>query len=375
MNAPTFLPTDGTALVFCEGALGTPEGRTANNLLRFSRRYEIVGVIDSTHAGRDAAEIVEDARRNIPVLASLDDALARLDALPQRLVIGLSPADGSLPSAFRQVIRQSLVQKIGVDSALRPYLHDDPEFPQLAMSARAGIRSVGYPQHHARLRLFTGDINEIEALVVAVVGTGAPVGGKNVTAVRLVEELNRRGVAAEMVGTSEAAWFQGVPHTALLDSVPRAHVAGELEKVMLQAWRASRPRVLVIEGAGSPFDPVRPSGIELLTTARPSCVILQHAPAQTANSGRDGARHLAAIARHLRAIEAIADRPIAAIALSHTVFAAGTGISDDETKLCRRAAAEIDAAFGVTICDVLAQGARPLADLVCRQLDARRAAA
>jgi uncharacterized NAD-dependent epimerase/dehydratase family protein len=372
LNAPNLFPTDGTALIFCEGALGTPAGRTANNLLRFSRRYEIVGVIDSTHAGRDAADVVEDAKRGVPVFASLDDALAHLPAPPQRLVVGLSPADGRLPSAFRQVLRESLVRKIGVDSALRPYLHDDPEFPQLAMSARAGIRSVGYPKHHAGLRLFTGEMNEIGAHSIAVVGTGAPVGGKNVTAVRLVEELNRRGMRAEMVGTSEASWFQGVPHTVLLDSVPQAHVAGELEAVMIQAWRASRPSVLVLEGAGSPFDSFRPSGIELLTTARLSCVILQHAPAQTT---RGGATNTAIIERHVRAVEAIADCPIAAVALSHTGFAAGTGICGEEIALCRHAATELRLSLGIPICDVLADGAQPLADLVCHQLTARPAAA
>ncbi len=38
---------DGTALIYREGALGTPRGRTANNLLRYGTRYQVVREIDS----------------------------------------------------------------------------------------------------------------------------------------------------------------------------------------------------------------------------------------------------------------------------------------------------------------------------------------
>ena len=41
---------DGRALVFCEGAFNTPEGKTAHGLVRFTERYEVLGVIDSNYA-------------------------------------------------------------------------------------------------------------------------------------------------------------------------------------------------------------------------------------------------------------------------------------------------------------------------------------
>jgi uncharacterized NAD-dependent epimerase/dehydratase family protein len=114
---------DGTALIFCEGALGTSQARTANNLLRFSERYEIVGVLDSTHAGSAANEVVEGARGGVPVFASLEEAVLRLGETPKRLVIGLSPDDGKLPPPCRAVIIEAINRGMGVDSALRHFLH------------------------------------------------------------------------------------------------------------------------------------------------------------------------------------------------------------------------------------------------------------
>ena len=88
---------DGTALIFCEGAFGTPEGKTANGLVRFGRRYEILGVVDSTHVGRDAGEIVPGIQRRIPIFASVHQAVEGLGHRPDYLVVGLNPENGQFP--------------------------------------------------------------------------------------------------------------------------------------------------------------------------------------------------------------------------------------------------------------------------------------
>src|SRR5688572_3113223 len=123
---------DGTALVFCEGALGLPGGKTANGLVRYGTRYEILGALDSCQAGRDAGDIVAGTTRRIPVFADLRQAVEALGRRPDYLVVGLNPPDGRFPPAFRRVIRDALRMGVSVDSALRPYLHEDAEFPGLA---------------------------------------------------------------------------------------------------------------------------------------------------------------------------------------------------------------------------------------------------
>ena len=50
---------EGNAIVYCEGAFNTPNGKTAHGLVRRTRRYEVLSVIDSKHSGRDAGELLD----------------------------------------------------------------------------------------------------------------------------------------------------------------------------------------------------------------------------------------------------------------------------------------------------------------------------
>ena len=65
-NPPT-APLGGTAFVYCEGNFGELDGKTANGLVRHSEKYEVLGVIDSRTAGRDAGEVLDDAPNGIPI--------------------------------------------------------------------------------------------------------------------------------------------------------------------------------------------------------------------------------------------------------------------------------------------------------------------
>ena len=66
------------ALVLCDRFFGTNAGKTANGLVRRSRRYTILGVIDRTHAGRDAGEVLDGTARGIPIVASVEEGIASL---------------------------------------------------------------------------------------------------------------------------------------------------------------------------------------------------------------------------------------------------------------------------------------------------------
>ena len=66
---------DGKALVYADGAFTTPNGKTAHGLVRFTERYEIVGVIDHVFAGEDAGEVLDGKANNIPIFADLYTAI------------------------------------------------------------------------------------------------------------------------------------------------------------------------------------------------------------------------------------------------------------------------------------------------------------
>src|SRR5262249_31776945 len=93
---------DGNAIVWCEGHFATTSGRPAHGLVRFTRRYRVTAVIDSTLAGRDAGEVLDGRPAGIPLVAGLDDALKIAPAT--HLVVGLAPDGGRLPPVGRRAV-------------------------------------------------------------------------------------------------------------------------------------------------------------------------------------------------------------------------------------------------------------------------------
>ncbi|MGB5035229.1 MAG: DUF1611 domain-containing protein [Blastocatellia bacterium] len=344
---------DGTALIYCEGAFGRPEGKTANGLVRFGRRYEILGVIDSEHSGRLAGDIISGVAKAIPVFSSLHQGIEALRRRPDYLVIGFNPPDGRMPPQHRKVIRDALKNGISVDSALKPYIVDDAEFPGLTMQSSAKIRAVGYPKPLAQLRSYTGEIQEVGSARVAVVGTHSVV-GKRTTTVRLTEALQADGISTVMIGTGETSWFQGIRWTVILDAIVHKYVAGELEGVIVDAWRSVRPDVMVLEGQGSVLNPSNPSGLELLTTARPSAIVMQHAPTHSSLEADDrfGMRTLE---RHIRTAELLSGAPVVAITLSP---------EGNSPEFFGEATTALRSQFGLLVTDVIADGTQALTGVV-----------
>src|SRR2546428_9964640 len=83
------------AVILCDGYFGQSTGKTANGLVRYSKRYEIVGVIDPTKAGRDAGEVLDGKPNGIPIVADLKQAVRR--CRPQTLIIGGATVAGHIP--------------------------------------------------------------------------------------------------------------------------------------------------------------------------------------------------------------------------------------------------------------------------------------
>ena len=152
---------DGTALVYCEGAFGTPVGKTANGLVRYTARYQILGVIDSTQAGKDAGTVLDGTPVGIPVFGSLAAAIAGLTTRPDYLVIGLAPDGGQLPGEARATVREAIQAGLRIDSGLHQFLGDDPEFAALARESGVTIRDVRRPPSRDQLHFFTGKIDEV----------------------------------------------------------------------------------------------------------------------------------------------------------------------------------------------------------------------
>ena len=270
---------DGRAVILCEGAFGTLNGKTAHGLVRHTGRYQIVGVLDSHLAGRDAGEVIDGRARKIPIFRSFQEALQKVTAPPTHLIVGLAPEGGRLPGAYREVVIDALRHGLNVDSGLHQFLSDDPELSHLAEQHGATIRDVRKPPPREQLHFFSGAIEQVRAVRVAVLGTDCAV-GKRTTTTLLSEELNRSKVPTVLVGTGQTSWLQGVKYGLILDSIVNDFVAGEIEHAVVQADKNESPQVILLEGQGSLTHPAAPGGFEILAAARPRGVILQHAPSR-----------------------------------------------------------------------------------------------
>ncbi|HKY33554.1 MAG TPA: DUF1611 domain-containing protein [Candidatus Polarisedimenticolia bacterium] len=353
---------DGVALVLCEGRFGATDGKTAHGLVRFTRRYRLTGVIDSSLARRDAGEVLDGKPRGIPIVASLEEGLRLPGGPATHMVVGVATVGGRLPADLRAVVAAALRRGLNVDSGLHEFLADDPELASLAAASGAVIRDVRRTPPRSELRFFSGKIAEVVCPRLAVLGTDCAV-GKRTTAWLLVQALERHGLRAEMVATGQTGWMQGARFGLLLDSLVNDFVTGEIEHAVWSAWDQARPHAIVIEGQGSLIHPVYPGGFEILGAARPDVVLLQHAPGRAALEGFPE-YPLAPPGRHIDVIRLISGAPTLAVTLSREGLDAGAVAAH---------ARRLEDELGLPVLDPLADDGEALAALVIRRFGLRAA--
>ncbi len=309
---------DGNAIVYCDGAYLTPNGKTAHGLVRRTARYRVVAVVDSRFQGEDAGELLDGKPNGIAVLPDLESALARAQELGARathFVMGIAPDGGRITAAMKAAVKVALEHGLNVDCGLHDFLSEDDELAALAREKGVTIRDVRKPPHRQDLHGFSGCIEQVGAYRVALLGTDSAV-GKRTTAWLLRDGLVAAGHSAEMIGTGQTAWMQGVAYGIILDSLVNDFVAGEIEHAICRAWAEVRPDVMILEGQGSLLNPAYPGGHELIAAGRPHAIIVQHAPTRTEYDGFPGyAMHDLAV--QIQALELISGRPVVAVAVNH----------------------------------------------------------
>lgn len=351
---------EGNAIVYCEGAFNTPNGKTAHGLVRFTRRYRVMSVVDSRYAGRDAGDVLDGAPRHIPVYADLEEAVqAALSIEPAtHLVIGLAPDGGRLPLEALEDVRRAVELGLHVDCGLHDFLSEDPEISRLAEERGVVLRDIRKPPHRSRLHFFSGKIEKVDALKIAVLGTDSAV-GKRTTAWLIVQALEAAGYSADMVGTGQTAWMQGARHCLIMDSLINDFVSGEIEHAVWSAWSENRPDAIVIEGQGSLMNPAYPGGFEILAAGRPDLVVLQHAPARRDYDGFPG-YPIQPLARQIQVIESLSGKPVVAVAVNHEALA-----REEIPLIC----SAIHRVAGLPAFDVLQNGGEGLLEILTPYLD------
>jgi uncharacterized NAD-dependent epimerase/dehydratase family protein len=339
---------EGNAIVYCEGAFNTTNGKTAHGLVRFTERYRIAAVVDSKYRGCDAGEILDGKSNGIPVVGDLPTALKsaedrNLDAT--HLVIGLAPDGGRLDFSVRKDLELAIESGLNIDSGLHDFLSEDDRFRDMARRAGVKIRDIRKTPPRSDLHFFTGKIEQVNTLKLAVLGTDSAI-GKRTTAWMIVHGLRQSGKKAEMIGTGQTAWMQGARYAIIMDSLINDFVSGEIEHAVYEAWKNENPDVIIIEGQGSLLNPAYPGGFEILAAGRPDHIILQHAPRRFEYDGFPGYQ-LHPLDQQIKALEIISGKKVTAITINHE------RMSPEEV---RQSYMDIEAAHGIPAFDVLLDG-------------------
>lgn len=328
------LPTGSSAITYCEGQFGEQDGKTANGLVRHSEKYDILSVIDSRQAGKDAGEFLDGTPNGIPVLANLAQAIDRAGYVPDYLICGVAPADGLLSPAQRLVLLDGISRGMHIINGLHEFLNDDAEFVAASLLANVTITDVRRPKDKKDLHLFSGRVFDVTCPRIAVLGTDGAI-GKRTTATLLVQALVDRGVKAVLVGTGQTTLIQGGKYGVALDALVPQFCSGEVEHQVVSAFEGEDPDVIIVEGQGALSHPAYLTSAHILRGSRPAGVIVQHAPKRKM-LGDFPMVAMPTAASEVTLIEAFADTKVIGITVNHEHMAdheIGEAIEALETEL------------------------------------------
>lgn len=326
------------AVILAEGVFSTTYGKTANGLVRYTTRFRVVAVIDSTRAGRDAGTVLTGKPAGIPIISTVEEAL-ELGAVT--LVVGVATDGGYMPEEYRKYVREAIEHGMNIVSGLHEFISDDIEFSELAARTGSGITDVRKMFRDIRPP-YTGEIREVGSYRIAVLGTDSAI-GKRTTAVIMTNALQRKGISSVMIGTGQTAWMQGFRHTVVVDSMINDFIPGGLEKVTVEAWREEKPDIMFIEGQGSVLHPAYPGSFEIIGACRPDAIILQHAPKRLYFDGFADQK-IPDLERYIRILELLSGKKVIAISLNRE------NMTDDDV---RYEIESLQSRFGMPVYDPL----------------------
>ena len=262
------------AIVYADRFFNCADGKTAHGLVRYSKKFDVTCVVDTTLDEGDSGEILDGIKRNIPLYNNLEKAYSKTDA--NTFIIGAVSEGGVLPKGYDKAVIWALEKGLDIVSGLHQFISDDPVFIKLAKKHRCNITDVRKNFRDYK-RFYTGDIKKVKSKRIAIIGTDSAI-GKRTIAVIINEELKKRGKKADMIYTGQTGWMQGWPHGIVLDAMINDFVSGGIEGAIIDSWNDLKPDFMIIEGQGSLVHPFFPGGFEILAAGKIDGFILVDAP-------------------------------------------------------------------------------------------------
>jgi uncharacterized NAD-dependent epimerase/dehydratase family protein len=265
------------AIVITGGYLHTGSAKTAHGLIRGTDRFNIIGIIDDKNTGKDAGEVLDGKKRNIPVFSTLDDFAAKSSDKVKYCIVGVATKGGVIPDSLRIMLKEALEKGFNLVNGLHEYVSDIPELASLAAQKNLEIIDVRKPKKVKDLHFWSGTIKEVKCPKIAVLGTDCAL-GKRTTTRFLVEAMRKAGYKAEMIYTGQTGWMQGAKYGFVFDSTLNDFISGEMEHAVVTCYNEAKPDIIFIEGQSSLRNPSGPAGAEWIVSADADGVVLQHNP-------------------------------------------------------------------------------------------------
>ncbi len=335
-------------LILAEENFGPLSSKTANACIRYAPQ-DVAVVLDSTAAGRTAQDVLGFGGA-IPVVATFDDAMRYA---PTALLIGIAPAGGQFPLAWRALLIRALRAGLDVWSGLHTLLGDDAEFAAVAAEQGVTIRDLRRPP--ADLDVSYGRVQETDATIILTVGSDCNI-GKMTTQLQVQDAVRARGHRVAFGATGQTGILiegRGIA----VDAVVADFIAGAAEQLTLEA--AQDADIVLVEGQGSIVHPAY-SGVTLglMHGSLPHAMILCAQPSRT-TVHRNPWVPIPSLPALIRLYEQIAEplRPSPVIGIALNTF----DLTDAEAReAIERAAAET----GLPVTDPVRFDSAPIADAI-----------
>ena len=254
----------------------TDNAKTAHGLIRGSERFNVLAVIDKKHKNTDAGNMLDGSFRNIPVIASLAEAIKKVDQIDY-LVIGVATVGGVLSNSLLTVVIDGIKKGISIVNGLHDQLQEREDIALLAKENQVELIDIRKPKSIKEMQFWTGDIFKVDVPIVAFLAMDCAM-GKRTTARFVMEACLKRNIHAEMIYTGQTGWMQGNKYGFILDSTLNDFVSGELENAIVSCWKEAKPDLILLEGQSSLRNPSGPCGLEFLISGNAKQVVLIHAP-------------------------------------------------------------------------------------------------
>ncbi len=279
MNLRAAFDAPVPTVVLAEAEFGNTAGKTANGVVLESALFDAQAVIDSETAGQSPSDVLgTDSAPDVPIVASVAEAL---DVAPaaEAFVVGVATAGGQLPDEWAGQIDTAIQAGLDVVSGLHLFLSETERWQSLADEHGVRLFDVRKPPDVSELRVSDGRVDEVDADVVAVLGTDCAV-GKRTTTSRLYEAARDRGLDAGWVATGQTGIMTGANRGVVVDRVPADFTAGIVEEMVTAVGRDHD--LVFVEGQASLTHRAY-SGVTLsiLHGAWPDTAVLADDPSRT----------------------------------------------------------------------------------------------